>query len=170
MTEWKIKIVLSLIVTFGIFMSIAAFIAILANIGFFGESVRTSEGTKWMLGTIVAPIITVVITFMRKELFLGGQCWITIFFRKNHSKQPPEYIFIEDYNSEKSSYEITMDQKKITGKLDLFFESNPVGQPVWKWNSPVPLDDNVIIKLMIEDNNGKKWVARGRPAMQFDAW
>jgi len=164
------NIAIGLILIFGILTGVIAIMGVLANVGVFGEDVRTSSAAKWLLTSIIGPIASVVVLFVRSELVTKQPLMINIYFRKNPSAYPPEYAQVVDIDEESTTFEILLGNDKVEGgKADLAPEGSQDGQPVWRWRSPIPLSPEHRVKLTIVDKDKKRWTVNTRPTVFFEA-
>jgi len=163
------NIAIALILIFGILTGVIAIIGVLANVGSFGEDVRKSSAAKWLLASIIGPIASVVILFVRSELVTKQPFMINIYFRENPSAYPPQYADVADIDEESTTFEIRLGDERVEGgRPDLAPEGSQDGQPVWRWRSPIPLSPEHRVKLVIVDKDKRRWTINTRPTMSFE--
>lgn len=122
-----------------------AVIVLLANIGAFGEAVRTSDFSKWGIGAVLVEIVGATVAAF-KWSFLPVNIQVNLDF----SPKMPVDVNLDVDNC---TYEVREQGKIVaTGKMDL-----ALGQGGWQCNLPATVRLNSIIRLNLIERNGQKW-------------
>ena len=131
--------------------ALTAVVVLLANIGVFGEAVRTSEFAKW---GITAVIVTATVAAFK--------WWLPSFDAKISLDFSPQNPFDIDLDQDNCTYELREAGKIIeTGKIDL-----ALSHANWQCALPSSVKPKQVVKLNLAERNGKKWEVR--PFYPFD--
>jgi hypothetical protein len=170
LTFQKLGVALVIILVFTFITGFVAVVAVLAYVGLFGDAVRESEQTKWMMTSIIGPIASVIVLFLKSELIFKDRMWINVLFRKNSGSSQAEYEIIGDYDKNASTYKIMDGVVEVkSGQLLLVLDKSH-GTFVWQWLSPIPLNRDHTIILEIVDLKGRTWSVSTRPIISCEAW
>lgn len=124
---------------------VTAIIVLSANIGVFGEAVRTSEFAKWGLGAVIVEIVGATVAAFKWSLSP-----FDIMVNLDFSPTNP---FDVDLDVDKCTYEVREGGKIVeTGKMDL-----ALSRGGWQSNLPSSVKPKQVVKLELVEKNGKKW-------------
>ena len=126
---------------------LTAVVVLLANIGIFGDSVRTSDFSKWGIGAVLAEIVGATIVAFKWTVNPGN-------IQVNLDFSPKVPIDV-DLDVDNCTYEIREEGKiTATGKIDLSF-----AQGGWQCTLPAvaTLNSFRIIRLNLTERSGQKW-------------
>lgn len=134
--------------------ALTAVVVLLANIGVFGEAVRTSEFAKWGITAVIAEIVTATVAAFK--------WWLPSFDAKISLDFSPQNPFDIDLDQDNCTYELREAGKIIeTGKIDL-----ALSHANWQCALPSSVKPKQVVKLNLAERNGKKWEVR--PFYPFD--
>jgi hypothetical protein len=126
---------------------LTAVIVLSANIGLFGEAVRTSDFSKWGIGAVLAEIVgATVIAF--KWSFTTTVVKVNLRF-ENESSSGVDLDFDKCMFTIRESGNIVS-----TGKLDLVFG---LGEGGWQCTLPSTVTSNQSVQLDFVERNGQVW-------------
>ena len=127
---------------------LTAIVVLFANIGIFGEAVRTSDFAKWGLGVVIAEIVGATITALKWTLH-PYDIEVNLDFS-------PENPIDVDLDVDKCTYEIREAGKIIeAGRMDLAFAHGG-----WQSTLPSTVKPKHIVRLNLTERSGKKWEVR----------
>jgi len=119
-----------------------------ANIGIFGEAVRTSEFAKWGLGAVIAEIVAATLAAFKWSF--------TPFDIKVNLDFSPKDPIDVDLNVDKCNYEVREEGKIVEkGKMDL-----ALAHGGWQSNLPSTIKPKHVVRLYLTERSGKKWEVR----------
>ncbi|KPV65061.1 MAG: hypothetical protein AOA65_0564 [Candidatus Bathyarchaeota archaeon BA1] len=134
-----------LLIAFLAITVVTAVVVLLANIGVFGEAVRTSDFSKWGVGVVLAEIVGATIAVFKWSL-------LPVDIKVNLDFSPKSSIDV-DLDVDNCTYDIREGGRIIaTGKMDLAF-----AQGGWQCALPSTVRLNHIIRLNLIERNGQKW-------------
>lgn len=127
---------------------LTAIVVLFANIGIFGEAVRTSDFAKWGLGAVIAEIVGATITALKWTL--------PPYDIKVNLDFSPENPIDVDLDVDKCTYEIREAGKIIEqGRMDL-----ALAHGGWQSTLPSTVKPKHIVRLNLTERSGKKWEVR----------
>jgi hypothetical protein len=134
-----------------VFLLITALTAVVvlgANVGFFGESVRTSDFAKWSVTAVIAEIVSATVVAF-KWWFSPLEISVSLDFS-------PKEPFDIDLNADKCTYEVRAGGDVISGgKVAV-----ALAEGGWQCTLPSTIKPNHIVSLNLEEKGGTKWEVR----------
>ena len=124
---------------------LTAVVVLFANIGFFGEAVRTSDFSKWGIGAVLAEVVGATIAVF-KFSFIPIQIKVNLDF--------PDSVPDVNLDLDKCEYEIR-EGGNVSSSGKLAIAEGEAGG--WQCTLPPTVTSNQIVKLNLVEMNGKKW-------------
>jgi len=124
---------------------LTAVIVLFANIGFFGEDVRTSDFSKWGIGAVLAEVVGATVI-----AFKGSFAPTVVKVNLEFENEPSSGV---DIDVDKCTFTIRESGNIVsTGKLDLVF-----GFGGWQCTLPSTVTSNQSVQLDFIERNGHTW-------------
>jgi hypothetical protein len=127
---------------------LTAIVVLAANIGVFGEAVRTSDFAKWGIGAVIAEIVGATVAALKWSLSPFD-------IRVNLDFSPKDSLDV-DLDVDKCTYEVREEGKIIEkGKIDL-----ALAHGGWQCTLPSTVRPKHVVGLNLTERSGQKWEVR----------
>lgn len=139
---------------------ITAAIVLLANVGYFGETVRTGDFAKWGLGAVLVEIVGATVAAYRWNIITPKRIKIVFEFKLQGIETP---IDSSDIHLEECPYEVldaASGEAVDKGKAIPFREMGSIGSGAWQcFIKAEKITENHVVRMIIR--------ARGRQEMSI---